>query len=625
MANEMQAEARRELARRELARRRGGAQGPEQSYAGGIIDSITKGATFGLAPKITALEAGVLGRTPDGGYFDYSKSFGDRYDAALDAEREQNKQFETQNPVTSTIAEIGGGIGSGGALLKGGLTATRLAPQGFVGQTAGTAADAAAMGASYAYGADGDVMQGAKEGAMFGVGGKLAGDAIGGGYNKIRDVVASRFGAPDKQALARANNAMRSAGMTTGDVRSNVAQMGPEATALDVMGPSGYDLARSAANISPQARAIADDFMEARMAGQPDRLMGAVERATGNLGNKSVDEVVGATQGAQRPAINRAYESARQAGFVLPPLPDDLAQRPAVAGAFRKVNKDLADKYGSNPVSALDYYDEVKKVLDDLAGTAYRQGQKNKGNTYRDLAKNLRQTVDNMLPGSEYTDARGMAQKLFKDIEAIEMGANAASGRRGVDIARNIQSIPDARKPYARQGYGAQKAEQIFQGRGTAGKPDQYFGSAADKAVMEALLTPQQKTGLQRAVGAEKQFGRTQREIQGNSSTARQLLQTGALTGGAGLGASYLGGADPSGMGASAAAAGVLGALARKGAGAAARRISATNEANVSPLVMQALLRRGVDPVQYARLPDGAKAAIARSLGVAGVVAAQPN
>lgn len=602
---------------------------PDQSYAGGIVDSITKGATFGLAPKITALEAGVLGRTPEGGYFDYSKSFGDRYDDALAAERGQNQKFETENPVTSTIAEIGGGIGSGGALLKGGLTATRLAPQGFIGQTAGTAADAAAMGGSYAYGADTDVLQGAKEGAMFGAGGKLVGDAIGGGFNKVRDIAAARFGAPEKQALARANNARRAAGLTTQGLRNKVQNMGPEATALDAMGPPGYDLARAAANISPQARSVADDFLESRMAGQPGRLMGAVDRASGNIGGKTVDETIGATRNAQTPRISAAYDAAEQAGFSMPSAPfDALKKAPSVARAMKQAEEGLGDiiaARGGGPVSKVEFYDQTKKILDDLAGEAYRGGSKNKGNLYRDLARQFRETVDDNMPGTEYTDARSMAKKLFKDIEAIELGADAASGRRGRDVVRQLQSIDPARAPYAVQGWGAKKAEDIFQKRGTAGKPDTYFSDPPDKAVMNALMSPRQRTGLERTVAAEKQFGRSQRELQGNSTTARQLLQTGAFTGGAGLGASYLSGADPSGMTATGAAAALMGPLLRKGGGAVIRRASASNEAKVSPMIMKALLKRGVDPVQYARLPDGAKAAIARSLGITGVVASQQN
>ena len=79
-------------------------QGGRDQNVGGVFDAFTKGATFGLGPKFTAGEASLLGRTPDGDFFNYDQSFGERYDAALEAERGQNTGFAKENPATALTA-----------------------------------------------------------------------------------------------------------------------------------------------------------------------------------------------------------------------------------------------------------------------------------------------------------------------------------------------------------------------------------------------------------------------------------------------------------------------------------------------------------------------------------------
>ena len=76
----------------------------------GAIDALTDGMAFGFGDELTAAEAGLLGRTPNGGWYDYSKSFGDRYDDALQAECEQNARFYKDNPVIANAANIAGAV-----------------------------------------------------------------------------------------------------------------------------------------------------------------------------------------------------------------------------------------------------------------------------------------------------------------------------------------------------------------------------------------------------------------------------------------------------------------------------------------------------------------------------------
>ncbi|NQX96146.1 MAG: hypothetical protein HRT64_14735, partial [Erythrobacter sp.] len=179
-----------------------------QSKYTGAVDSITQGMTFGFGDNLTALEAGILGRTPEGGWFDYSKSFGDRYDDALKAERGQQDKFREANPGTAIAGELLGGMVTGAGLAGSGATLVgRTAGRHLLTRGAAGAAEGAAYGAAYGAGnADGadmgeSIADGAKLGAAFGA----AIPAIGSGLRKGAQAMATRraakANAPSREAL----------------------------------------------------------------------------------------------------------------------------------------------------------------------------------------------------------------------------------------------------------------------------------------------------------------------------------------------------------------------------------------------------------------------------------------
>ncbi|MEM9969514.1 MAG: hypothetical protein AAF762_00225 [Pseudomonadota bacterium] len=114
----------RALLERARARRQKAAPepAPSQSMMGGVFDAFTQGASLGWGDELTALEAGLLGKTPKGGWLDYSGTFGDRYNAALFAERGQQEEFREEHPVASVGAELAGGLATGAGAARGGLT-----------------------------------------------------------------------------------------------------------------------------------------------------------------------------------------------------------------------------------------------------------------------------------------------------------------------------------------------------------------------------------------------------------------------------------------------------------------------------------------------------------------------
>lgn len=120
------------------------AQEEEQGIAGGTLDAFTTGAVMGFGDEATAAESAILGREPGGGTFDlfnYSRPYSERYDAALRAERDQNKDFATDHPFIAAGAEVAGGItGSmlpGGAIGAGGKMLPRVLAGSGYGFTSG--------------------------------------------------------------------------------------------------------------------------------------------------------------------------------------------------------------------------------------------------------------------------------------------------------------------------------------------------------------------------------------------------------------------------------------------------------------------------------------------------------
>ncbi len=160
------------------------ATGAGQGYGAGMLDAITQGGAFGFGDELTALEAGLLGRTPEGNWFDYSQDFSTRYDRALEAERAQQEQFIQDNPVSSIGGEILGAVGTGGGLARSGLTLAnqiinapkraRLASQAGLSALEGAGYGAVA-GAGYSEGGAGNRLEGALQGAGTGalIGGAL--------------------------------------------------------------------------------------------------------------------------------------------------------------------------------------------------------------------------------------------------------------------------------------------------------------------------------------------------------------------------------------------------------------------------------------------------------------------
>lgn len=100
--------------------------GDDVKGAGVYVDRLGRkfasGGTFGGADEISAAtNAAITGGTKMAGIpgpGSQAPSFGERYDANVDAERKIDKDFTRENPIAATAAEIGGNIAGTAALLR---------------------------------------------------------------------------------------------------------------------------------------------------------------------------------------------------------------------------------------------------------------------------------------------------------------------------------------------------------------------------------------------------------------------------------------------------------------------------------------------------------------------------
>lgn len=494
-----------------------------------------------------------------------------------------------KNPGTALVGNIGGIAGQTVAMP--GSTAANLWAR--VGTSAAQSGIlGAAENAIESRGDVGEVGKGAALGLIGGSGGQLVGEGVVKAGRALVDPLKglAKSGPADQQAAARLALEAKRAGHLPGvnndypGVAAGLAKYGPDGFLGDALGPQGAAMARSAANWSPEARSILETASGGRIAGQTDRLIDAYNAASGT-GGKTAMKIGENLDEASRPAINLAYNEARAAGYDLPRAPfEDLLASPKMQAAIKQAEAEVADRvavYGGDQASKLAVYDAAKKILDKQG----RDGDE----VARGLARKLRDTVDDNVP--EYGGARALAAEFKRALEGLEIGGNIANRNPGRDVEAIIKQAGAKNIPQERiaQGYGSARADMIA----NKGASDINLRiSPAEESAMRAALGEKADDVLQ-AINRERDFSKFHKELTGNSSTARQLIQqmTGAGVLGGGIG--WMTGIDPTTAGITGAAL----ALGKRGAQKAVEAMHSKNEREVAEQLAKALVGRDMPAV----------------------------
>lgn len=526
------------------------------------------------------------------------------YSEILQQIDEETEREKAANPVLDVGSQVGGAMlstagvgltGTGAKLLgQGGQTlGQRVAQSALSGGVIG-AADQAARGA-VGEGVDPEQVTGA--GAIgAGIGGALP--IVGAGVRAgVRPLVER-----SRNASLRARNPAAAAAKGVqealqADKASGQALMGAEEIAAafrnnqpiftaDLGGENIRALARAAANQAPDARASLARATSDRFADQSGRIVDMVRRAAGGaVDDLSAQEaLLGAARAANRPAYRKAFTDKNAKALFTPGL-QDLMQSPSLRAAVRGVPERSADRGalegfkeianpftrnsqgayvlkqqadGATATPSLQFWDQVKRNLDSMIGKAQRAGDNPRAADLMGIKKALVSELDEAVPS--YAAARKGAASFFAAEDAIEAGKKfAKTTRMNPEFKRGFKAMTRAEKDAFKIGYASELID--------------IARSSNDRSnvIRRMFMTPEAREKLTVAFGKGgakdfQSFVRVENAMDmlrgafGNSTTTRQLIESGIVNAGpaagAGGGAWWLTGDPTVGFGAAAVAAG---------------------------------------------------------------------
>lgn len=266
---------------------------------------LANGATFGFADKIAAgmgSLTGIGGRPDD-------------YEGNLKAQRAQSEADKVQNPAIAYPAQIAGGAGVMGSLVKAGVTAVPLATKALpniFGRIAGFGADGAIAGALGGVGHSDTASEllskvgvGAATGLAFGAGMPIAGRIASSTYK----AAAPLFGKPI-EGVSSSTSKMLSAAARE-DLPEELSRMGPSAMLVDA-GPLYKGLGEGVANKIGSGQTRLVNALERRNETRNDRL---AEAATENFGPAEspvalTAQILGRRKTETGPLFQKAFDEA---------------------------------------------------------------------------------------------------------------------------------------------------------------------------------------------------------------------------------------------------------------------------------------------------------------------------
>lgn len=367
----------------------------EQSFAAGLLDSFTSGVTLGLGDELTALENAALGGTDE-------ESFWEEYDRFLAAERDQNKAFATENPVTDIVAKgagaVAGVVASGAPQAVGRILPAAVSTTGKVAGAAGAGATGAAVvGFNEGEGGLANRATNAAVAAPFGAAGGVIGREVGiAAQRALGPLVKRGLAFASGQLTPRAVSALEKAGIDPAMITREVVE--------------AFETRARRSGVSPETanRAAADEFAIPLTKGQ----------AAGTFEDQAFEEA--ARTGARGVPAQRIAGAQKEAQ-------DDAIQNALdgiVEGPARSVNE-AGDAVGRGVTAARDAAKREYQVAYDAvpSGTVIRA----------DALDNLQLSVRSALDAETLTPS-SQAKAAIAQIDALSERVHDVDGIMGVDF-----------------------------------------------------------------------------------------------------------------------------------------------------------------------------------------------
>lgn len=504
----------------------------EIPYGAGM--NWTDAATGGLAGKASsAVNAAIRAPFTD-------KSFGEEYEDILGSVKAARERYQQENPKASMASSIGGGVIGGGKLMNAaGNLASRALPnvaarlnQGIVGRTLTDIIGGAAFGGLSGYGYDEGALKGAAIGGGLGAVTRPILAAGGAAINSIGGLMG--LGNQGRASTAIADAVSRS-GRSAQDITDDLAratQAGqPEYMVADAMGNAGQRMLSGVARSPGDMRQTIAETLQARQAGQSDRLINAVSE--GFDAPRTAAQVRDSMTAGRTATANTNYGAARQAAGTVDPtaaiqaadnflgtagsiartnIADD-----SVEGAVRRARSFLTD--GQNIVSDFDTAFRSKVELDSMIENARPTVQ-------RELIP-IRNALDDALASSSdlYSNARDTFRQQSQAINAIDQGTAASSSRvRAGDSIPEFQGMNPEQQTAFRTGY-ADPVIARLEAASTSPTTNKARQLLTTKTAQEfpAFAAPGQAQQLTERIGREQRMFETANAALGGSRTADNL------------------------------------------------------------------------------------------------------
>jgi hypothetical protein len=409
---------------------------PEEprDMASGVAHSALKGATAGLSPKLIAgsealadvgpynfmqnrsLEQAIASKNA------YQNAIDQKYEPALDKEIERQAVFEQEHPIASFTADMAGGF---------------VLPVGVAAKTAKTTLEAIKSGSKV--GAVIGALRGLNEtrgditdkaintaigGAVGGVTGgalapvtRLAGSAISKSAQRLANTVERArlkkiVDAQPEKLTSGQKKVLRNVLGSDERVNAVIEQAKGKGVTLAELGNDNINRVLQAAEmVSPDARITISDYkenFERELPGMAQKKLDSVLKT--ESGMKSIPEMQAYYNAKAKPLYDQANATKVPVELLRPDNPDGLYGNTLIKNAADEATKNYAQTFGGRgqvKVDDLQFWDGVKRVLDDKIEVATRAGEKNVARNLMAAKNELVSKLDELSP--VYKQARSVA------------------------------------------------------------------------------------------------------------------------------------------------------------------------------------------------------------------------
>lgn len=482
-----------------------------------------------------------------------------RYETARDEYRKLYDEAKDQYPGTVLTGNIAGAVTTpGSAILKGATLPVRMmagartgaAYTGLAGIGEGTTPeDRATQGVvgTVLGGAIGAVAPPLVEGAVKGT------TALFAKPLSMISAAANPKGAAERAIGRAANEAATADPAAVNRLAESELTAGAPQTVMDTLGQPGRNLARSASNLSGEATDKLNATLNPRFEGQADRFVSWLNNTfhypNVHAQQEALDKVATTIN---RPAYVKAFNAPGSSamwdeGF------EQILQAPvvqqALRGAIVNARNDAAkmgltpprnpfvtdasgrltlkqNPDGSQMLPSLQFWDAVKRNLDKV-----------KTPESQFWAKTLRDHADELVP--DYGVARAGAAKFFKADNALEAGQNFVELNFGNQQTRAaLAKMNPLERQLFQDGFVSRYMEMLNAKSDRADVVKQIYNSPAAREKIQIAIGPVRAKELEAMIRIEGIMQQGLRAVQGNSTTAAQLVGVGlaGATGGGVLG-----------------------------------------------------------------------------------------